>query len=82
MTTGIACRNRVCVVEYGRERETDGEVGHGRVTVFQNDLVLVASFHPSQQNTQADRLIGAIFRQIFDVAGRYPDANSGEPTTG
>lgn len=82
MTTGIACRGRVCVVEYGCESETDGKVGHGQVTVFQNDLVLVASYHPSQQNTRTGRLTEAMFLQIFDVAWRYPDANSGEPTTG
>lgn len=55
--------------------------GHGHVTVLQNDLVLVASYHPSQQNTQTGRLTEAMFQQIFDVAKRYLDVNSGEPTT-
>ncbi|MDE2180157.1 MAG: uracil-DNA glycosylase [candidate division NC10 bacterium] len=56
--------------------------GHGQVTVFQNDLVLVASYHPSQQNTQTGRLTEAMFQQIFDVARRYLGANSDEPTAG
>jgi uracil-DNA glycosylase len=54
--------------------------GHGQVTVFQNDVVLVASYHPSQQNTQTGRLTEAMFRQIFDVARHHLDANSGEQT--
>ena len=56
--------------------------GHGQVTVFQNDLALVASYHPSQQNTQTGRLTEAMFQRIFNVARRYLDTNSGEPTTG
>ena len=56
--------------------------GHGQVTVFRNELVPVASYHPSQQNTQTGRLTEAMFQQIFDVARRYLDANSGESTTG
>jgi uracil-DNA glycosylase family 4 len=55
--------------------------GHGQVTVFQNELVLIASYHPSQQNTQTGRLTEPMFQQIFDVARRYLDANPGEPTT-
>jgi uracil-DNA glycosylase family 4 len=54
--------------------------GHGQVTIFQNDLVMVASYHPSQQNTQTGRLTEAMFQQVFDVARRYLDAHSGEPT--
>ncbi|MBZ0168866.1 MAG: uracil-DNA glycosylase [Kofleriaceae bacterium] len=56
--------------------------GHGQVAVFANDLVLVASYHPSQQNTQTGRLTEAMFQQVFDVARRYLDANSGQSTTG
>lgn len=56
--------------------------GHGQVTVFQNNLVLVASYHPSQQNTQTGRLTEAMLQQIFHVARCCLDANSGEPTAG
>lgn len=50
--------------------------GHGRVTVLQNGLVLVASYHPSQQNTQTGRLTEAKFQQIFDDARRHLDPHS------
>ena len=53
---------------------------HGEVTVFPNDLVLVASYHPSQQNTQTGRLTEAMFQQIFDVARRYLGVHSGQQT--
>lgn len=49
---------------------------HGQVTALQNDLVLVASYHPSQQNTQTGRLTEVMFQQIFDVAKHYLDTHS------
>lgn len=52
---------------------------HGQVAVFRHDLVLVASYHPSQQNTQTGRLTEPRFQQIFDVAKRYLEAGCGEP---
>jgi len=50
---------------------------HGQVTALQNDLVLVASYHPSQQNTQTGRLTEAMFQQIFDAGRRCLDPHSG-----
>ncbi|WP_337289050.1 uracil-DNA glycosylase [Candidatus Methylomirabilis sp.] len=52
--------------------------GHGEVTAFPKDLVMVASYHPSQQNTQTGRLTEAMFRQVFDLAKRYLDASPGQ----
>lgn len=54
--------------------------GHGQVTVFQNAVVLVASYHPSQQNTQTGRLTAVMFQQIFDVARHHLVANFREQT--
>lgn len=56
--------------------------GHGQVVDFHHDLTLIASYHPSQQNTQTGRLTEAMFQQIFDTAKHYLDANLGESTTG
>lgn len=54
--------------------------GHGEVAVFPKDLALIASYHPSQQNTQTGRLTEAMFQRVFDVARRYLDVDSGEQT--
>lgn len=50
---------------------------HGQITVLQPDLVLVTSYHPSQQNTQTGRLTEAMFQRIFDVARHHLDLHSG-----
>ena len=51
--------------------------GHGSVVPIQDRLVLLASYHPSQQNTQTGRLTDAMFQHIFDSVRRHLDAGSG-----
>ncbi|MGH7429965.1 MAG: uracil-DNA glycosylase [Candidatus Methylomirabilaceae bacterium] len=48
--------------------------GHGQVAPFQSGFVLVASYHPSQQNTQTGRLTDTMFHRVFQVARRHLDA--------
>jgi uracil-DNA glycosylase family 4 len=48
--------------------------GHGQVAAFQSGLVLVASYHPSQQNTQTGRLDDAMLHRIFQLTRSYLDA--------
>lgn len=43
---------------------------HGQVAFLQNGLVLIGSYHPSQQNTQTGRLTAAMFQRIFVRARR------------
>lgn len=50
--------------------------GHGSVVPLQERLALLASYHPSQQNTQTGRLTDAMFQYIFDSARRRIDADS------
>jgi uracil-DNA glycosylase family 4 len=53
--------------------------GHGSATALPGGIVLLASYHPSQQNTQTGRLTPAMFQQIFTWARRLLD---GEPDPG
>lgn len=55
--------------------------GHGEVATLQGGLVLLASYHPSQQNTQTGRLTEAMFQRIFDLARRLLDSTP-VPMTG
>ncbi len=47
---------------------------HGQVASLQNGLVLIGSYHPSQQNTQTGRLTDMMFQRIFRIARRHLDA--------
>jgi len=50
--------------------------GHGQVACLQEGLVLLASYHPSQQNTQTGKLTDAMFQRIFQTARRQLDAHA------
>jgi uracil-DNA glycosylase family 4 len=42
--------------------------GHGRTVILSNDVHLICSYHPSQQNTFTGKLTQPMFQSIFDQA--------------
>jgi uracil-DNA glycosylase len=44
------------------------QFGHGSVAELAEGLMLLGSYHPSQQNTFTGRLTRAMFRSIFEKA--------------
>jgi uracil-DNA glycosylase family 4 len=47
--------------------------GHGLYYVMPNGIVLLASYHPSNQNTATGKLTGTMFRKIFETARHLAD---------
>ena len=47
--------------------------GHGATYVLSNGVTLVASYHPSQQNTQTGRLTREMFEDVFATVMRLLD---------
>lgn len=45
--------------------------GHGYIYPLSNQLTLIASYHPSRQNTQTGRLTQEMFDAIFEEVRRY-----------
>ena len=53
--------------------ESKSPFGHGAVARFSDGTALVASYHPSQQNTSTGKLTHAMWRDVFVTARRLGD---------
>src|SRR5262249_49449638 len=50
--------------------------GHGAVTRFEDGVTLIATYHPSQQNTFTGKLTRSMFRGIFETARRLLETDA------
>jgi uracil-DNA glycosylase len=50
--------------------------GHGSVTSFGDGIVLLGSYHPSQQNTFTGKLTRLMLRQVFATARQLLEARA------
>jgi uracil-DNA glycosylase family 4 len=64
------------LLEHGAPTSPKPEFGHGAVHTFAGLPTLVASYHPSRQNTQTGRLTQEMLREVMRTARELADARS------
>lgn len=64
----VLALGRIAFDAYCRAKEFKGVFGHSKIYAMQDGITLIASYHPSRQNTNTGKLTWAMWLNVFRMA--------------